>query len=128
VTDRRSLIAGATLATLLGGAASAAPAAHGPTFGMVGRIKAKPGQRAALGALMVGGTTAMPGCLSYIVAEDVGEADTLWIFEAWTSKAEHAASLRLPTVRALIGKARPLIAGFEPGAELNVLGGIGVAR
>ncbi|MDB5695959.1 MAG: superfamily monooxygenase protein [Sphingomonas bacterium] len=126
--DRRSLVAGATLAALLGGTASATLPAGKVAFGMVGKIKARPGQRAALAALMLAGTGGMPGCLSYVVAEDRGEADTLWIFESWIDKAAHAASLRLPAVRALITKARPLIVGFEAGAELNVLGGVAPRR
>lgn len=121
--DRRRIVGGATLLTLLGGAALAAP--DTPAYGSVGKIEATPGQRAALATLMLAGTRDMPGCLTYIVAEDLSEADTLWVFEAWTDKAAHDASLRLPAIRDLIGQARPLIAGFDAGAELRVLGGVG---
>ena len=121
--DRRQIVGAATLLTLLGGAAVAAPAA--PAYGSVGKIKAKPDQRLALAALMLAGTGDMPGCLTYLVAEDLKEADTLWVFEAWTDKAAHDASLQLPAIRDLIARARPLIAGFEAGAELRVLGGVG---
>lgn len=121
--DRRDLLGGATLLAALGGVAAMRAPVTTP-YGSVGKIKARPGQRAALAALMLAGTRAMPGCLSYIVAEDLGEADTLWVFEAWTDKAAHDASLQLPAVRAFITKARPLIAGFDAGAELRVLGGV----
>jgi quinol monooxygenase YgiN len=123
--DRRQLVAGASLATLLGGTAAPATAA-GAAYGMVGKLKARPGQRATLAALMLADTGAMPGCLSYVVAEDRNEPDTLWVFEAWTSKAAHGASLKLPAVRDTIAKARPLIAGFEEGAQLDILGGVGL--
>lgn len=122
--DRRSLLAGATLATLLGGAAQAESSIAAPAFGMVGRIRAKPGQRSALAELMTAGTAGMPGCLSYVVAADRGDSDMLWVFETWASKADHAASLKLPRVREVIAKARPLIAGFEAGAELDILSGL----
>ena len=31
-------------------------------YGLIGKMHAQPGQREALIALMLGGTTAMPGC------------------------------------------------------------------
>lgn len=122
--DRRRLVGGATLATLLGAAVTATPALPN-AYGSVGRIRAKPGERDALAALILAGASDLPGCLSYVVAEDLADADALWVVETWTDKAAHDASLRLPVVRAAIAKARPLIAGFDSGAELRVLGGIG---
>ena len=41
---------------------------------MIGRMIAKPGGRDALLELMHGGTSAMPGCLSYILATDPTDA------------------------------------------------------
>lgn len=90
-------------------------------YGLIGKMRAKPGQRAALTAALMDGTGAMPGCLAYLVAEDLGDPDALWITEIWTDKASHAASLSLPDVKAAIAKGRPLIAGFEPGAETRPL-------
>ena len=37
----------------------------------------------------------MPGCLSYIVAEDPNDPDALWVTEVWTDEAAHRASLDL---------------------------------
>jgi hypothetical protein len=37
-------------------------------YGLIGRMTATPGQRDRLAAILLEGTTAMPGCLSYIVA------------------------------------------------------------
>jgi quinol monooxygenase YgiN len=68
----------------------------------------------------------MPGCLSYIVAEDMADADTLIVTEAWDSKQSHAESLSLPAVQAAIAKGRPLIAGFDRIAEMVPLGGVGL--
>lgn len=122
--DRRQLVGGATLLSLLGGPAVAKAPAVLP-YGSVGKIKVKPGQRSAVADLIMAGAGAMPGNLTYIVAADLGDADALWVFETWTDKAAHDASLRLPAVRDAIAKARPLIAGFEMGAELSVLSGAG---
>lgn len=129
--DRRTVAGGLAVAIAsgaIGGPALGAllPDAAGSSYGSVGRIVAQPGQRSALAALMLAGTRAMPGCLTYLVAEDRGEADALWVFEAWASKADHDASLALPAVRETIAKARPLIVGFDRGAELTVLGGLGL--
>jgi quinol monooxygenase YgiN len=121
--DRRSLIAaGAVLA--VGGRAAAK--GESPMYGMIARIKAQPGKRSALAAILLDGTGHMPGCLSYIVAEDMADADTLIVTEAWDSKQSHAESLSLPAVQAAIAKGRPLIAGFDRIAEMVPLGGVGL--
>jgi len=121
--DRRSLIAaGAVLA--IGGRAAAK--GDTPMYGMIGRIKAQPGQRAQLAAILLEGTGSMPGCLSYIVAEDMADPDTLIVTEAWDSKQSHDDSLKLPAVQAAIAKARPLITGFDRIAEMVPLGGLGL--
>ena len=94
-------------------------------WGMIGKIKAQPGQRAALAAVLTAGSGTMPGCLGYVVSEDLADADALWVTEYWDSKASHDASLSLPAVKDAIAKGRPLIAGFERGAELRPISGLG---
>ena len=95
-------------------------------YGLIGKMLAAPGQREALLAIMLEGNEAMPGCLSYIIARDPTSEDGLWITEVWDSPANHAASLQLPSVQALIAKARPIIAGFGERFETEPLGGIGL--
>lgn len=95
-------------------------------YGMIGKMKAKPGMRAELIGLLLNGTAGMPGCLAYIVAEDVGDPDGIWISEIWDSKASHDASLKLPAVQEAIAKGRPMIAGFETSVETRIAGGVGV--
>lgn len=116
---RRPALAGLALAVLGGMAPGGAAAADAPDapFGMIGKIKAQPGQRAALIAVLGEGTGAMPGCRAYLIAEDAADADAIWVTEIWDDRASHAASLALPAVRAAIAKGRPLIAGFELSAE-----------
>lgn len=92
-----------------------------PQYGLIGQMNAKPGQRAALAAILQEGTADMPGNLGYLVGEDMANADALWIVEFWTDKDAHAASLALPQVRAAITKARPIIAGFGTRAEFKPL-------
>lgn len=96
-------------------------------YGLIGKMTAHPGQRDALQAILLEGTAAMPGCLSYIVAQDPGEADALWITEVWEDEHSHQASLALPAVRDAIARGRPLIAGFSNRTETRPVGGTGLA-
>ena len=95
-------------------------------YGLIGKISTVPGQRDALAAILLDGTDAMPGCLSYIVARDPADGDALWITEVWDSPASHKASLTLPAVQAAIAKGRPLIAGFSNRVETAPIGGHGI--
>lgn len=125
MTARRPLLAGLALA-LLGGPALARGIGmeeEDPPFGMIGKMKAVPGKRDELVAILGGGTGSMPGCLVYLIAEDAKDADAIWITEIWDRKESHAASLQLPAVRAAIAKGRPLIADFELSAETRPLPG-----
>ena len=97
-------------------------------YGLIGKIRANPGQRAELATVLVGQEGGMPGCLSYIVAEDPADSDALWVTEVWETQEDHRASLQLPQVQAAIAKGRPLIAGFSDRHETVPLGGIGLPR
>lgn len=121
---RRSFLGGGLALAMLGKVAVAAPEASA-MYGMIGKMKAKPGQRATLAAILGEGTGTMPGCRAYIVGEDLADADALWITEIWDSKAAHDASLALPQVKDAIRRGRPLIASFELGAELRPVSGVG---
>jgi quinol monooxygenase YgiN len=93
-------------------------------FGMVGKMRAAPGKRSELIAILGEGTTTMPGCIHYIVSEDLGDPDGIWITEIWDSEENHKASLQLPEVKAAIAKARPIIAGFDTSARLKPVSGV----
>jgi quinol monooxygenase YgiN len=95
-------------------------------YGLIGKMTAAPGQRDALAGILLENDGGMPGCLSYIIAQDPSDADSLWITEVWDSPESHLASLELPAVQAAIAKARPIIAGFSNRVETTPLGGIGL--
>jgi quinol monooxygenase YgiN len=119
MTTRRPVLAGLALA-LIGGPALARGMAMEDEvvpYGMIGKMKAQPGKRAELIAILGEGTGAMPGCLAYLIAEDAKDSDAIWITEIWDTKASHGASLALPQVQAAIARGRPLIAGFELSVE-----------
>jgi quinol monooxygenase YgiN len=97
-------------------------------YGVIGKMTAVAGQRDTVAALLLDGTQAMPGCLSYVIATDPADADALWITEVWDSAVSHKASLSLPAVQAVIAKARPLIAGFSNRVETVPIGGQGLGK
>ena len=126
--DRRDFLLALGAAALAGhDAGDHMPRRSAPAmYGLIGKMTATPGQRDALAAILLEGTSAMPGCLSYVIATDPADADALWITEAWDSKESHAASLQLPGVQAAIARGRPLIAGFGNRVETVPLGGHGL--
>jgi quinol monooxygenase YgiN len=130
--DRRRFTLGAAAMTV--GACSSlsktAPTTQGERhmYGLIGKMTAATGQRDALIAILLESTTAMPGCLSYVVAKDAKDADAIWITEVWDSKDNHAASLSLPEVKAAIAKARPIIAGFGDYFTTEPVGGFGLSN
>jgi quinol monooxygenase YgiN len=95
-------------------------------YGLIGKMNSVPGQRDALAAILLEGTRAMPGCLSYVIASDPADDNALWITEVWDSQDSHKASLSLPSVQAAIAKGRPMIAGFSNRVETVPLGGHGL--
>jgi quinol monooxygenase YgiN len=95
-------------------------------YGLIGRMKAVPGQRDALISILLDGTGAMRGCRSYIIAKDPSDADAIWISEVWADQASHQASLSLPSVQQAMARARPLIAGFAERFVTEPVGGHGL--
>jgi quinol monooxygenase YgiN len=96
-------------------------------YGLIGKIKAVPGQRDALISILLEGIAGMPGCLSYVVAQDQTDPDAIWVTEVWDSQASHQASLSLPSVQEAIRLGKPLIAGFGERFETTPAGGHGLS-
>lgn len=95
-------------------------------YGLIGNARAVPGQREALLAILLEHAGALPGCHSYVVAEDPADPDAIWITEVWDSVDSHRASLALPAVQDAIARARPLLAGFGQRTETRPVGGHGL--
>jgi len=96
--------------------------------GLISKINTVPGHRDALVAILLEGTQAMPGCISYVIASDPADDNAVWITEVWDSQASHHASLSLPAVQAAIARGRAVIAGFGSRVETVPIGGHGVGR
>lgn len=95
-------------------------------YGLIGKIKASPGECDALMSILLESANDMPGCLSYIVAKDPADADALWVTEVWKDQESHRNSLSLPSVQNAISRGRPLIAGFGERFETSPIGGHGL--
>ncbi|WP_336970281.1 putative quinol monooxygenase [Sphingobium aromaticiconvertens] len=124
--DRRDVLtlgAAALAASTMPGIA-AAQETQPPRYGLIGQMLAKRGKRDELVGYLKEAIGAMPGCLSYVIALDTANVDAIWVTEVWDSRESHAASLRLPTVRAAIVKAKPIIAGFPQHFETVPVAGV----
>jgi quinol monooxygenase YgiN len=95
-------------------------------FGLIVKMTAVAGRRDTLVDVLLESVSDMPGCLSYIVARDSADANTLWITEVWDSDASHKASLSLPAVRDAIARGRPLIAAVGNPIITTPVGGHGL--
>jgi len=82
-------------------------------YGLIGKLIAVDGKRDELIEILLTGTANMPGCLSYVIAQDKAEANAIWITEVWESYAHHQASLTLPSVTEAIARGRHLISGMS---------------
>ncbi|KIF74260.1 antibiotic biosynthesis monooxygenase [Streptomyces sp. 150FB] len=97
-------------------------------YGYIGSMKARPGHRDDVVALLLGGVEELgeAGCGSYVVSTSAADEDMIWVMEVWRSKEHHDASLRLPEAKAAIGRAMPMLTGEFSSRELEVVGGLGV--
>jgi len=50
-------------------------------YGLIVKINAAPNERDNLISILLEGTTDMPGCISYVIAKDTGDENSLWITE-----------------------------------------------
>jgi len=105
---------------------TAAPQRAEQMYGLISSITAVSGRRDDLIAVLTEGVSNMPGCLSYVVAKDVMNEDTIWVTEVWDNKASHDASLSLPSVKNAIAAGRPMIKGFGNHVITTPVGGYGV--
>jgi quinol monooxygenase YgiN len=95
-------------------------------YGLIARLTAVPGKREELVRILRESAADMPGCLSYVVAKDLAEGNTLWVTEVWDSLASHDASLSLPAVRSAIPQAKVIVSSFDKIAVTRPAWGVGL--
>jgi len=97
-------------------------------YGLIGKIIAADGKRDELIAILLEGTSDMPGCIQYVIAKDASDTNAIWVTEVWDTQESHQNSLSLPSVQDVITRGRPLIAGFGERFETAPVGGHGLAH
>jgi quinol monooxygenase YgiN len=98
-------------------------------FAMCAKLVAKPGQRDKIVEYLLEAArllNPLETCALYVVSTMPAEADAVWVMEIWRSEADHDASLKMESVRALIAKAMPLIAAGGSSIRLTPVGGKGL--
>lgn len=86
-------------------------------WGLLGRMKAQPGKREDLIAVLRESSRDVPGKLVYLFQLEQDDPDAFWINEVWQSKAHYDACLDLPQVQRGWERAKPLLAGLEHRTE-----------
>jgi quinol monooxygenase YgiN len=95
-------------------------------WGMIAKITVLPGRRDEMIRILNESAADMQGCLSYIVAKDSADENTIWVTEVWNNLANHDASLSLPAVKNAIPRAKVVVSNFERIAVTNPVWGIGL--
>jgi quinol monooxygenase YgiN len=96
-------------------------------WGLIAKITLIPGKRDEMILILKESAADMPGCMSYIVAKDTTDENTIWVTEVWDSQASHDASLTLPAVKNATPRGKALVSNFERIAVTTPLWGAGLA-
>ncbi|NZA26647.1 antibiotic biosynthesis monooxygenase [Luteimonas sp. SJ-92] len=105
------------------------PTSHADArYGLTGTMRATPGNRDAVVALLLRDVAELKpaGCHLYVVGLDPEDADLIRVTEVWDSRQAHRDSLQLPSVRAAIAEAMPMLTGEFTRTEFSAVGGLGL--
>jgi quinol monooxygenase YgiN len=122
--DRRTFLeylAAVTLTFVLAGSQEASG-----MWGMIAKITVLPGRRDEMIRILNESAADMQGCLSYVVAKDAADENTIWVTEVWDSMASHDASISLPAVKNAIPRAKAVVSNFERIAVTSPVWGVGL--
>ena len=94
-------------------------------YGLHGNLKATPGNGQQLADILLEAAnlvSSVKGFGLYMVSLDKEEDDLVVVTEVWDTKEDHDNSLKSDAVKALIGRAMPLLAEMPKGGqEMEVL-------
>ena len=82
-------------------------------YGLIVKVTTIPGKREEMIAILKESAVNMLGCISYVVAKDAVDENSLWVTEVWDSITSHDSSLTLPAIRNAIPRTKEIVAGFE---------------
>jgi len=95
-------------------------------WGMIAKLTAHEGRRQELIATLEEGTRNMPGCRSYVIAEDASDDHAVWVSEVWDSRER-----RLPVASECPRDGQPREApgcGLRANCDYNAHRGHGAER
>jgi quinol monooxygenase YgiN len=95
-------------------------------WGLIVKMTLLPGRSDEMVRILKEGAANMPGCLSYIVAKDAADENTIWVTEVWDGVASHDASLSLPAVKNSIPRGKAIVSNFEKIAVTSPVWGAGL--
>jgi quinol monooxygenase YgiN len=95
-------------------------------YGLITKLTTVPRRRESVIDVLARRRSPPEGCLSYVVARDPKDADTLWVTEVWTDPEAHQASLRRPDIKAAFASVLPWIATMHDSILTEPAGGIGL--
>jgi len=95
-------------------------------WGMIAKIALFPGKRDDMIQILKESAADMPGCLSYIVAKDAADENTIWVTEVWDSVSSHDASLSSPAVKNAVPRGKAIVSNFERIAVTSPVWGTGL--
>lgn len=90
-------------------------------YGLHGKLQATPGNGQQLAHILLEASklvSTAKGFGLYMVSLGQEDKDTVVVTEVWDSKEDHDESLKSEAVRALIGKAMPLLAEMPTGGQV----------
>jgi quinol monooxygenase YgiN len=92
-----------------------------------GKAVAHPGQGGELARILLAAAdnlAGQPGCQLYLISQQKGDPDTVWVTELWASQADLDASVAQIQGSDSVARAMSLVASWEM-IELDLLGGKG---
>ena len=95
-------------------------------WGLIAKVSLLPGKRAEMIGILKESAADMPGCLSYVVAKDATDENTIWVTEVWNSMASHDSSLSLPAVKNALLRSKAMVSNFERIAVTSPVWGTGL--
>jgi len=124
--DRRKFLNYLTAAAVMAKPVLAGSPGANDMYGLIVKLTAIPGKREELIRKLRESAGDMPGCLSYVVAKDSAEENTLWVTEVWDTLTSHDASLSLPSVRNAIPQTKAIVSSFDKIAVTSPVWGVGL--
>ncbi|MFD2445950.1 putative quinol monooxygenase [Bacillus sp. CGMCC 1.16607] len=99
-------------------------------FSLFGKFIVQEGERDTLIEILLEAAESMKNlddCEIYLVNISEDEPNSVYVYEVWSNKNAHQASLTLEATQILIKRAKPIITGMERISTLETRGGKGIS-